>query len=46
MAEFELMHKDQECGRLCIDEETGRVVDYRDKGSGLSPYWGTQNGKR
>lgn len=40
MAEYDLMHKNKICGRLSVDEETGRVISYKDNGSGLSPFVG------
>lgn len=46
MTEYELMHKDQICGRLVIDEDTGRLADYKDNGSGLSPYLGNADRKK
>lgn len=40
MTDYELMHKDQACGFLTIDEDSGRLIAYADNGSGLSPYLG------
>lgn len=41
MLQYTLMHKDQECGTLIVDERTGKVVKYQDSGDGISPYLGT-----
>ena len=41
MLQYTLMHKDQECGILILDERTGKVVKYRDNGNDMSPYLGT-----
>ncbi len=46
MTKYELMHKDQVCGWLVIDEVTGRLADYKDNGSGLSPYMGNSDLKK
>lgn len=41
MIKFFLMHKDDVCGTLILDETTGRLLQYHDNGELLSPYLGT-----
>lgn len=43
MKHFTLMHKNDICGLLSIDEITGRFINYKDNGYGLSPYLGNAN---
>ncbi|MBP5625017.1 MAG: hypothetical protein J6X36_09140 [Lachnospiraceae bacterium] len=38
MKNYTLMHKNEECGILTIDETTGRFEDYRDYNRGFSPF--------
>lgn len=38
---YDLMHKDQKCGTLTIDEKIGRITEYHGKNNKLSPYLGT-----
>ena len=38
MTRYELMHKNQICGILELDEDTGRMVSYKDLGTGQSPF--------
>lgn len=45
MREYILMHKDDNCGILAIDEETGRFINYKDLNNGTSPYFGNANVK-
>ncbi len=40
MKRFFLMHKDIVCGSLIFDEQTGRVMGYKDAGNGYAPYLG------
>ena len=44
--EYILMHKDDNCGVLIIDEETGRFVDYKDLNAGISPFLGNADAKK
>ena len=37
MSQYALMHKNDVCGSLVIDDETGSLRVYKDNGSGLSP---------
>lgn len=41
MLRYFLMHKDQGCGTLILDERIGRIVEYHDSGNGMLPYLGT-----
>ena len=41
MIKFFLMHKDEVCGTLILDETTGRLLQYHDNKSRLSPFLGT-----
>lgn len=41
MLQYFLMHKDQECGTLILDEKFGRILEYHDNRNGISPYLGT-----
>lgn len=41
MIKFFLMHRDDVCGTLILDETTGRMLQYHDNGNQLSPYLGT-----
>ena len=43
MLQYFLMHKDQECGTLILDEKFGRILEYHDNRNGMSPYLGTAN---
>lgn len=40
MVKYFLRHKDDICGTITFDEESGRVVEYTDNKTGLSPYMG------
>ncbi len=40
MVKYSLMHKNSICGMLVLDEITGRIVDYKDYGTGISPFLG------
>lgn len=40
MVKYFLMHKDDVCGTIIFDEESGRVIKYTDNRTGLSPYMG------
>ena len=41
MLQYFLMHKDQECGTLILDEQSGKMIKYQDNGNDMSPYLGT-----
>lgn len=41
MLQYFLMHKDQECGTLILDEQSGKIIKYQDNGNGMSTYLGT-----
>ena len=43
MSQYALMHKNDVCGSLVIDDETGSLRVYKDNGSGLSPFLGNAN---
>ena len=43
MLQYFLMHKNQECGTLILDERFGRILEYHDNRNGMSPYLGTAN---
>lgn len=43
MLQYFLMHKDQECGILILDEKFGRILEYHDNRNGMSPYLGAAN---
>lgn len=40
MVKYILMHKDDACGVLTFDETDGKIISYRDNGTGKSPYMG------
>ena len=40
MKNYILMHKNQECGTLSLDDVTGKFERYKDNGLGLSPFLG------
>lgn len=46
MSIYMLMHKDDICGSLTIDDETGSLKTYKDNGSGLSPFLGNADTRR
>ena len=37
------MHKNDECGVIFIDEDTGNFMDYKDYESGFAPFFGNAN---
>lgn len=41
MLQYFLMHKDQECGTLILDEQSGKIIKYQGNGNGMSSYLGT-----
>ena len=43
MLRYFLMHKDQECGVLTIDEQSGKIIKYKDNENGISPYLGNSD---
>ena len=43
MLQYFLMHKDQECGTLILDEQSGKIIKYQDNSNCMSPYLGTAN---
>lgn len=43
MLQYFLMHKDQKCGVLTIDEQSGKIIKYHSNGNGISPYLGTED---
>ena len=43
---YDLMHKNEVCGKLVFEEDTGRIVEYHDAGNGLSPYLGYSDKKK
>lgn len=38
---YDLMHKNEKCGVLLFDEDTGRIMKYYDEGNNISPFLGT-----
>ena len=46
MSQYAFMHKNDVCGSLMIDDETGALKIYKDNGSGLSPFLGNADTKR
>lgn len=46
MSQYALMHKNDVCGSLVIDDETGSLRVYKDNGSGLSPFLGNADTRR
>lgn len=40
MVKYFLMHKDDICGTIIVDEANGHVVEYTDNKTGLSPCMG------
>lgn len=40
MSQYFLMHKDEVCGSLAIDENTGMLKGYKDHHTGHSPFLG------
>lgn len=46
MSQYALMHKNDVCGSLIIDDETGSLRVYKDNGSGLSPFLGNADTRR
>lgn len=43
MIKYILMHKDNPCGVMIFDEQTGRIISYKDNSEGLSPYLGNSD---
>nr|WP_297771193.1 hypothetical protein [uncultured Butyrivibrio sp.] len=43
MKAYLLMHKNDECGVIFIDEDTGNFMDYKDYESGFAPFFGNAN---
>lgn len=43
MLQYFLMHKNQECGVLTIDEQSGKIIKYQNNINGISPYLGTED---
>lgn len=43
MLQYFLMHKDQECGILTLDEQSGKIIKYQNNGNGISPYLGNSD---
>lgn len=43
MIKYFLMHKNDVCGAMIFDEQTGRIISYKDNGHGLSPYLGNSD---
>ena len=39
MQKYFLMHKDDVCGDIVFDDD-GRIITYKDKNTGLSPFLG------
>lgn len=46
MSQYMLMHKNEICGSLIIDDDTGSLKVYKDNGSGLSPFLGNADTRR
>ncbi|MCD8221285.1 MAG: hypothetical protein LUD07_03640 [Clostridiales bacterium] len=46
MMQYDLMHKNDRCGSILYDENTGKITDYHDAGNGLSPFLGNSNLKK
>lgn len=46
MKEYFLMHKDQICGKLWFDEDSGRIAKYSGDNNNMSPFLGTANLKK
>jgi hypothetical protein len=46
MNQYFLMHKDEVCGSLIIDEDTGALTNYKDYHTGHSPFLGGGDVKR
>jgi len=46
MEQFFLKHKDDICGSLIIDSESGAIRSYKDEGTGLSPFLGNCDERR
>ena len=46
MMKYELMHKDVVCGLLTYDEDSGRVIDYKDYKTGYSPFLGNSDSRK
>lgn len=40
MSNYFLMHKDDICGSLILDDDDGKILAYKDNGSGKSPFLG------
>lgn len=40
MSTYFLMHKDDICGSLILDDDDGKILAYKDNGSGKSPFFG------
>ncbi len=43
MIKYFLMHRDEQCGTLVIDETNGRVAGFKNNSNGLSPYLGNSD---
>ena len=46
MSQYFLMHKNEICGSLLIDDNTGSLKNYKDHGIGLSPFLGHADVRR
>lgn len=46
MSQYFLMHKDEVCGSLAIDENTGMLKGYKDHHTGHSPFLGNADTRR
>lgn len=46
MQKYKLKHKDETVGLLNYDETTGRIVDYKDFGTGHSPFLGAADASK
>lgn len=40
MIKYYLMHKNDVCGSLAFDENSGRILEYKDNKEGFSPFLG------
>lgn len=43
MKDYYLMHKDDFCGSIVIDENSGNILSYKDAATGYSPFLGKPN---
>lgn len=46
MSQYALMHQNDVCGNVLIDDDSGSLTEYKDNGSGLSPFLGNADTRK